>query len=138
MWKFKTPKNTSKIAEIAGKKLKFFTNIGIILVTLFFGVSLIKNIARVSKVKARIAEAEARAAKLNQDNKELKTRLAEVNSDFFVEKKLRDNLGLAKEGETVVVLPEAEILRKLAPDVPQEATALPEANWEKWVHLFVN
>lgn len=136
MLNLKNNKNTSKFVEIFGSKLKFFTNLGIIFVTLFFGISLIKNIVRVSKVKARIAEAEARVVKLNKDNEELKTRLAEVNTDSFVEKKLRDSLGLAKEGEVVVVLPDADTLRKLVPDQPQEADTLPQDNWEKWMSLF--
>lgn len=111
-------------------------NLGIILVTLFFGVSLIRNVVRISKVKKEIRLAEVRVEKLKEQNEELKGRLGEVQSQAFVEKQLRDKLGLAKEGETVLVLPEDEVLRRLAPDTPDEEETLPPANWEKWYKLF--
>jgi hypothetical protein len=41
-----------------------------------------------------------------------------------------------KEGEVIVVLPDEDILRKLAPLLPTEENTLPEPNWKKWEKLF--
>lgn len=126
----------SKVAELFKDKSRILVNFGIILVTLFFGISLIRNVARISKVKKDIKETEGRVEKLKTDNEELRQRLDEVKSQTFVEKQLRDRLGLAKEGETVIVLPEPEVLKKLAPNTPEEEETLPDPNWEKWYKLF--
>ena len=66
----------------------------------------------------------------------MEQRLAEVKGEEYIEKQLRDNLGLAKEGEIVVVLPDEEILRKIAPSVPEEEDILPDPTWKKWLKLF--
>ncbi len=121
--------------ESRGKK-ELFIDLLIIFVTAFFGISLIKNIVRVAKAKEQIVEISQAVEKLQKQNNELKMRLTEVDSQAFTETQLRDKLGLAKPGETVVVLPDIEILKKLAPTDTSEPTALPEANWEKWYKLF--
>lgn len=121
--------------KVGGKK-ELLVNIVIILVTAFFGISLIRNIVRVTKAKQQIAETAVEVAKFQKQNQELKNRLSEVDSQNFTEMQLRDKLGLAKPGETVLVLPDPEILKKLAPQETNEQQVLPEANWEKWYKLF--
>jgi hypothetical protein len=69
-------------------------------------------------------------------NAELGKRLAEVKSQDYIEKQLRDKLGLAKPGEIVVVMPDADTLRKLAPKPVEEEAVLPDPTWKKWLRLF--
>lgn len=124
------------IEEKVGGKKELLINIVIILVTAFFGISLIRNVVRVAKAKRQIVETAAEVTKLQKENQELKNRLTEVDSQNFTETQLRDKLGLAKPGETVLVLPDPEILKKLAPVDNVEQQTLPEPNWEKWYKLF--
>ena len=42
-----------------------------------------------------------------------------------------------KDGETIVVLPEEETLRKMAPRFEREEEVLPDPTWKKWVKLFL-
>ena len=75
--------------------------------------------------------------KIDEENKKLAEQAELIQSEEFMEKQLRDNLGLAKEGEIVLVLPEADILRKLAPVVPKDEEEPLKPNWRKWMDLFI-
>ncbi len=73
---------------------------------------------------------------LKKENEELQKRLTETQSPVYIERELRDKLGLAKRGEVVVVLPDAEILKRLAPKSSEEEDFLPDPTWKKWAKLF--
>lgn len=66
---------------------------------------------------------------LKADNVALKQQLEYVKSDEFVEKEARDKLGMAKEGEAVVLMPENT--SKASETQIQEVP-----NWKKWWQLF--
>lgn len=99
-------------------------------------VSLVRNAAKVMEAKERIRGQEKKVVKLKEENESLKEKLREVESPEFIEKGIREKLGLVKEGETLVVLPEEEVLRKVAPQTAKEEDSLPVPNWKKWVKLF--
>jgi cell division protein FtsB len=117
-------------------KLKVYLNYLILLIVISLFFSLLRNISRIKKTSLRVKEAEERVSKLQEENEKLEIRINEVQSVFFVEKQVRDKLGLAKENEVVVVLPDDEILRKLAPRHEEEEAELPDPNWVKWAKLF--
>lgn len=84
----------------------------------------------------RIDEAEGKVEQLKKEQEQLLEAKEEVESDEFIEKEAREKLGLAKPGETVVVLPEEETLRRLAPkERVEEVTAQPQI-WQRWVEMF--
>lgn len=118
------------------EKPKYLFTIVTIFLVFFLGFSFLRNIGKVSKVKKEIKEREIRVEKLKEENERLRTTLAQTQSGEFVEKQIRDKLGLAKEGEIVLVMPDSEILEKLAPDLPKSEASLPLKNWEKWYRLF--
>ena len=99
-------------------------------------VSLVRNIVKINNVNQSIKDEEEKVEKIRQENAELKAKLEILRSDEYQEKQLRDKLGLAKEGELIVVLPEDEVLRNLAPKHVEEEETLPDPNWKKWAHLF--
>lgn len=82
-----------------------------------------------------IGKAERELEKAKIKNEDFKKRLSYVQTDEFIEKEAREKLGLGKEGETVLILPEnfAESLKK-----EEVEMVLPEdkANWERWRDLF--
>lgn len=118
------------------EKPKYLFTIVTIFLVFFLGFSFLRNIGKVSKVKKEIKEREMRVENLRTENERLKSTLTQTQSGEFVEKQIRDKLGLAKEGEIVLVMPDAEILQKLAPDLPKNEASLPLKNWEKWYRLF--
>jgi len=122
----------TKIKSIISPYVKYLF-LGFFILT---AVSLARNVSRILKAKDRIKEAEERVEKLKVQNEDLKKRLETAGSGEYLEKQLRDNLGLAKEGETIVVLPDEDTLRALAPRAEQEQETLPDPNWRKWLKLF--
>lgn len=117
-------------------KQRLFVTLGILALVFFFGISLLRNIAAVSGAKRTIEERRQAVEELKKENERLRVVLEETNSEEFIEKQIRDKLGLAKEGELVIVLPDEEVLVKLAPEIPKDIPSLPLENWEKWYRLF--
>lgn len=103
----------------------------------FFSFSLFRNITNVKMVEKRIKDKEMEVEKVRQEQAKLERELENAKSEQFMEKQLRDKLGLAKEGEMVVVLPPPEVLRKFAPHYEEEKVMLPDPNWKKWMKLFI-
>ena len=120
----------------AKDKLRKYASYFLVAVLILLIISLARNILRINRAGEKIIEEEDKVESLRLENEELKVRLEELKSEEYKEKQLRDNLGLAKEGEIIVVLPEEEILRKLAPKVQVEEENLPDPNWKKWLKLF--
>ena len=104
---------------------------------ILFGLSILKNILRINRVNNEIARKETDVEKLKVKNSELQKKIEELGSEVYIESQIRNNLGLVKEGEIVVVLPDPELLRKLAPVYEKEEKELPIVNWKKWLNLFI-
>ena len=119
----------SKIVNIIGF-------LGLIILLIILISSFIKSIKRIREGDALIEKTKIKLEKLNEENKKLEDQLKITQSEEFVEKQLRNKLGLAKEGEIVLVLPDNETLKKLAPVIPNEEEAPLKPNWRKWMDLF--
>lgn len=117
--------------------LRRYARFAILVVVILTLVSLTRNILKVKKAGDRIDKEREKLAKLEQENADLQAKLATLQSDVYVEKQIRDGLGLAKEGEYIVVMPDDEVLRSLAPSLPQEESVQPLPNWRKWLNLFI-
>lgn len=107
-----------------------------ILLILVFSISLIRSVTKILEAKRRIKEEAAKVEKLKAENEEIRKKIEAVKTQEYLEKQMRDKLGLAKEGEIVVILPDEETLRKLAPQEIEEKETLPDPTWKKWLKLF--
>jgi cell division protein FtsB len=103
---------------------------------LIFSVSLIRNITKILNAQRRIKEEGERVKALEVENEKIRGKITDVKSQEYLEKQMRDKLGLAKEGEIVVVLPDEGTLRKLVPQEAEEKEVLPDPTWKKWLKLF--
>lgn len=108
-----------------------------IFLTIIFSISLARGVSRVRLVKDEIAKRQAEVAKMERDNEILKEELAKVQSPQYIEKEIRNKLGLVKTGEIIVVLPEPEVVKSLAPTIPEDDIAPPDPNWKRWLRLFM-
>lgn len=118
-----------------GSKIAVYIIWGLILM---LSLTLVKNISRAGRIRGQIEAEKRKLVKIQADNDKLATELANAQSPSFIEKEVRDKLGLGKTGEAMVVLPDEEILKKLAPTIPVESEVLPDPNWKKWVNLFIS
>lgn len=108
----------------------------VILVVILLTLSLLGNISKTRGSLKTIEDKKEELLALEEKNKELKENLERVKSDEFIEKQIRDQLGLAKSGEIILVLPEDDVLKKLVPEMSVEEEDLPDPIWRKWYKLF--
>lgn len=108
----------------------------LILFVFLFGLSLFRNILKVNEVKNRIQNEKEKVIKLEEEGKILEEELKKMQGNEFLESQLRDKLGLAKKGESVVILPDPETLKSLVPEIPDEKDYLPDPIYVKWLKLF--
>jgi cell division protein FtsB len=98
--------------------------------------SMVKSVKRIKMGDDLIAKTKQKVQKQDEENKKLAEQVNIFQSQDFLEKQLRNKLGLAKEGEIILVLPEPDIVKKLAPQIPEEEEIKPKPNWQKWVEMF--
>jgi cell division protein FtsB len=125
-----------KLQEVLKIKSKKVIGYAIWLLILLLSLSVVRNIGKVGSVRDEIQKEKDKLTKIQNENDELERRIAQVQGEAFIEKEIRNKIGLAKEGEAIVVLPDEDILRKLAPGIESTSDTLPSPNWEKWLHLF--
>ena len=129
-------RNTNKLEERIRERVGSYSKYIVVIILLFLGTSLYKSASKNISVRKRIEEELASTEALKKDNLRLKREVENVSTEEFVELQLRNELGLAKEGEYVVVLPDAETLKKIAPKLESEEETLPFPNWKKWAQFF--
>ncbi len=117
--------------------MKKFSSAVLIFVSFLLILSFARGVFRLISSRDKIDKARERLSQLQVEKEQLTTKLKEINSDTFKEVQLRDNLGLAREEETVVVLPSEDVLRKLSPRIQKEQLQKEDKPiWQKWVDLF--
>ena len=131
--RYKTKQN--RITLIADK-LKNYQKYLLLLLCVVFALSLARNISRIKSAQTRVERMKERVEKLQKEREDLEVKVEEAKKQEYIEKQLRDKLGLSKEGETIVVLPDEDTLRNLAPPIPEEEETLPDPNWKKWLKVF--
>lgn len=100
-------------------------------------ISTIRNVQRVKGIRSQVEKEEQKVAKMQAENAQLEEQIAVAEGTNFIEKQIRNKLGLVKPGEAIVVLPDAEILKKMAPQIVTEEDVLPDPIWRKWLKLFI-
>lgn len=119
------------------QKLAKYTNLLLLGLVVLLSISLVRNVFKGLETKRGIDKIKENITKLQGENSDLQARLKEAQSGEFIEKQLRDKLGLAKSGEAVIVLPETSVLESLAPRLPDEEERLPDPTWKQWLKLFL-
>jgi len=132
----KGKKMFEKLTTKIKTRLKTYSNIVFVVVSLLMLISLSRNIVKAREAKERLKEKEGYIEKIRKENEDLDQRVTTFKSEEFIEKQLRDKLGLAKEGETIIVLPDEETIKKFAFNDEKEEEILPDPNWKKWFKLF--
>ena len=109
------------------KKIAFFLAIGLCFIVIN---SLTRSIYDLWHKQDLVVKAQNNLNKEEEENQRLKSQLAHVTSDQFIEEEARNKLFMVKTGESGVILPQGLGSVKPAASVRE----LP--NWQKWVNLF--
>lgn len=96
-------------------------------------VTLSRDILRLLGADDRIRQAQLEVEELAQSNLELKELKEYYQSEAFIEEHARNKLNLAREGETIVILPPN--VEELV-GFKEEKEPLQIPNWKKWWQLF--
>ncbi|BCX14376.1 MAG: hypothetical protein KatS3mg088_059 [Patescibacteria group bacterium] len=128
-----------EIDERGGRRSAFvpkLITIGLLILSILIIGAFFRNFSKLKKAKEKIAEKEREINDLKKKNEEIKNRLKEISSDSYIEKQLRDSLGMSKEGEKVVVLPDEETLKSFVPNIYTKEEVTEQTNWKKWLDFF--
>lgn len=105
----------------------------IILVSLVVAYNLITQTLEATKSGERLSQAAETVHKLQAKNEDLKKKITQIQSLDFIEEEVRNKLGFAKKGETIVVIPE-EKLKMVLGTSSSAQIRLP--NWLGWWKVF--
>lgn len=106
----------------------------IIIIILVVVYHLITQILEATRSGERLSQAAEVVYNLEAQNRELKKKLSEIKSPEFIEEEIRNELGLSKKGETVVVIPEDKLKMILGASTSAISVRLP--NWLGWLKVF--
>lgn len=90
-----------------------------------------QNVWRLWRAGDRVTEAKQALVEAQAENQQLQARLAEVQSDEYVEKEAREKLGYGREGEVILLLPKGE--QAGLKEVREEK----KPNWEQWWEAYI-
>ncbi|MBI2598830.1 septum formation initiator family protein [Candidatus Curtissbacteria bacterium] len=105
--------------------------IAAILVSILLAVNSARRIMTFRTTAAKVTEAQRQLDEIRRENEALARELEYKKSDEFAEAEIRNKLGLAKPGETVVVLPKDDERR-----TTNDERKIESPNWQKWWNLF--
>lgn len=114
--------------------LRKIITIGIILGVLLIAYNLLVQITNALRQGDRLSQAADAVYKLEIKNRELKKKLAQIQTPEFIEKEARDKLGLGKPNETTIIIPEDKLKTVLG--VSQSAVQARLPNWLGWWKVF--
>ncbi|MBI2019470.1 septum formation initiator family protein [Candidatus Daviesbacteria bacterium] len=105
----------------------------IVVVILIAARGLIKQTMETIRSGERLFQSAEAVYKLEIKNKELKAQLAVIQSPEYIEAEVRNKLGLAKKGETIVVIPEEKLKAVLG---ASQSAVVRLPNWLGWLKVF--
>jgi cell division protein FtsB len=103
----------------------------VIIVCLYLIVTTVQAIVDMGRAGNKLTDRENRLSDLKKQQEELFKQKAAVEKPSFLEKAARDQLGLSKPGEEVVVIPPELLI-----DPTKIASVDATPNWKKWVRLW--
>ncbi len=111
----------------------FLAIIAVFSIALFFSIG--ENLVKSYEMKGDITKLEDEVKRLEGRNKDLYSLIDFVNTNSFAEEEARLKLGLAKPGESVIVIPENNAVNNQGKDKVNLAEEEPNArSW--WNYFF--
>jgi cell division protein FtsB len=105
--------------------------------SLWLLVNFVGQVVVAARMDRQIADRQAENARIEAANEALKQRVGFAESPAYAEQIAREQLGAAREGDTVLLptLPERKPERAVAAPVPVPAPPA-QPNWRGWLHAF--
>lgn len=131
----------NKIKQILSSKVFLFA---ILLAVIWLGLVSVKSYYRKYQLDQEIARLKIEIGKTDQRNQEIANLIDYLGNPDFLEKEAKEKLNLKKEGESVIMVPEAAIseqeiaTRPVATPEPEtkKMSGIRENNLIKWWRYF--
>jgi cell division protein FtsB len=105
----------------------------VLTVALYFAAAFAGELIASRRIDSQLRSISLQIGKLKADNVRLKAQVAEAQTDAFVEREARDQLGLVRPGDVPVVVVNAP-----TPSPPPPApTPTPKPHWQQWRDLLL-
>lgn len=104
------------------------------IIALIFVYNLLNQITSTLKSGDRLSVETEKLHQLEIKNRQLTQKLFEVKTPEFLERQARDKLGLTKEDETLIIIPDEKIQSVMQAQIQKQEEKLP--NWQGWLRLF--
>lgn len=108
----------------------------LLLITLSVLVNFGEQVVRSARMENQRRELEAEVARLKAENGQLEGAAAFAESDVYVERRARELLGYAREGDKVILPQLPPPQPTAAPAPPALPPPAPAPNWQRWWHAF--
>ncbi len=111
----------------------------IVLVSIFMIISLSGSVMDLWGRRTVVEKERERLTQLEKKNTELTKKLEMVETTAFVEKEARERLGMAKEGDTVIIMDDSSMPPSGNSGTTNGNTSSGQLpNWKRWWHVFFN
>lgn len=100
------------------------------MISLGLAVSAGRTIVELWEQKGRVGEKERELTRVLTENKRLESQLTDMKNPSYVERVARDQLGMVKEGETMVMLPQG------GANAEGRGNSGELPVWQQWFRLF--
>jgi cell division protein DivIC len=110
--------------------LKQLVRIAVLIISFGLSVSSARTIYDLWKRQDVVSVREAELRLVKERNDALTKQLADTKNDAYVEREARNKLGMVRNGETIVILPNTAAKQIDSAYI----TKLP--NWKRWLGLF--
>jgi cell division protein FtsB len=135
-------------SSVFGTRRPLFSRIGLLLLIalcVLFVSSYTSRLVRKAHVEQEITEWEQSIAAAEQRQLELEAELDYVNSSAYIEERAREELGMGREGDTVIIVvastevPEMPVaMYETTVDKTSSGSASPaEPTWRQWMMILV-
>ena len=129
--------NTALVSarDYLGRNQRRVAILVLLLVCVYFIVIFGEQAARANRLEAEIDQQRASIAAIRQENARLAVRAEQMNSpayNAYVEQVARRDLGLARPGETVVIVPRQAAVSRATAEPPSEPEVRRQ-NWQLWI-----
>lgn len=109
----------------------------LLLMLIWMGIVLARTMYKKSQLDNEISNLKGEIQKMDSRGQELAQLMEYFNSKSYLEKEAKEKLNLKKEGETVVMVPEAAIAGDLAgASVPSKASESKHNHFVEWWEFF--
>lgn len=108
----------------------------VLIICLILIISMGRTTIKLLGKTKTIDDAQKRLEELEREQAELLQFKKQIDSPDFVEREARDKLGLAREGESIVILPPDDVLRRLAPPEEEEERLEDLPIYKRWQKMF--